>query len=77
MTPARETYSPQTSTTITPDIENVGDSDSTEPEKSVQIKTKDDYPHGMKLVLLAGASIIAVFLISLDQVSTLDTPIDT
>jgi hypothetical protein len=31
----------------------------------------DQYPHGLKLVLLAGASIVAVFLIALDQVSIL------
>lgn len=28
----------------------------------------DEYPHGIRLVLLAGASIMGVFLISLDQV---------
>lgn len=32
-----------------------------------------DYPHGLPLVLLAGASLIAVFLIALDQVSTYQT----
>jgi hypothetical protein len=30
----------------------------------------DEYPHGLRLFLLAGASIMGVFLISLDQVST-------
>lgn len=30
----------------------------------------DQYPHGLKLVLLSGASIVAVFLIALDQVSS-------
>lgn len=28
----------------------------------------DEYPHGIRLILLAGASIMGVFLISLDQV---------
>lgn len=30
----------------------------------------DEYPHGLRFLLLAGSSIIGVFLISLDQVST-------
>jgi MFS transporter, DHA2 family, glioxin efflux transporter len=30
--------------------------------------TDDQYPHGLKLILLAGSSLIAVFLIALDQV---------
>lgn len=30
---------------------------------------RDEYPHGLRLFLLAGASIMGVFLISLDQVS--------
>ena len=37
----------------------------------------EQYPHGLKLVLLAGASIVAVFLISLDQVGTWLNPSDT
>lgn len=40
------------------------------PEKRVEGMTDDQYPHGYKLVLLAGAAIIAVFLIALDQVRT-------
>lgn len=32
--------------------------------------TEDEYPHGLRLFLLAGASIMGVFLISLDQAST-------
>lgn len=31
----------------------------------------DDYPHGLKLVLLLSAALVAVFLIALDQVSPL------
>jgi hypothetical protein len=30
--------------------------------------TDDQYPHGLKLILLAGSSLISVFLIALDQV---------
>lgn len=29
---------------------------------------EDQYPHGVKLIVLASASIVAVFLIALDQV---------
>lgn len=36
--------------------------------ESIQDPTQDQYPHGLKLVLLAGASVVAVFLIALDQV---------
>ena len=42
-----------------------------EAEKPVQHIPDDQYPRGLKLVLLAGASLVAVFLIALDQVSTL------
>lgn len=38
-------------------------------EKAIQPMNDDQYPHGLKLVLLAGASVVAVFLIALDQVS--------
>ncbi len=31
----------------------------------------DQYPHGFRLALLAGSSIVAVFLIALDQVRSL------
>jgi len=68
-----ETDSLKPSTLNTPDVNNVGDSDNTYPGEPVQGMTDDQYPHGLKLVLLAGASIVAVFLISLDQVSTLPT----
>ncbi|KAF2151523.1 MFS general substrate transporter [Myriangium duriaei CBS 260.36] len=36
-------------------------------EKPTMPLADDHYPHGVKLVLLAGASIVAVFLIALDQ----------
>ena len=51
--------------------------DTTEPRKRVQHISKDQYPHGLKLVLLAGASIVAVFLIALDQVSNVFPPMPT
>lgn len=38
-------------------------------EKSNHKVPDEQYPHGLKLVLLAGSSIVAVFLIALDQVS--------
>jgi hypothetical protein len=72
-----ETDSPKPSTLNTPDVNNVGDSDSPHPEKPVQGMPDDQYPRGSKLVLLAGASIVTVFLIALDQVSTLPTYADT
>ena len=31
--------------------------------------SEEHYPHGLKLFILAGASMVAVFLIALDQVS--------
>ena len=46
-------------------------SDSDPAEKLDQAVAADEYPHGIRLVLLAGASIMGVFLISLDQVSSL------
>lgn len=45
------------------------DSDDAETRKAVQQMSDDEYPQGFKLVLLAGASLVAVFLIALDQVS--------
>lgn len=68
-----ETDSPKPSTLNNPDVNNVGGSDSEHPEKPAQFMTDDQYPRGLKLVLLTGASLIAVFLIALDQVSTLPT----
>jgi len=69
--------SPKPSTLKAPDVNNVGDSDSTRPEKLVHGMPDDKYPHGLNLVLLAGASIVAVFLIALDQVSTPSTYANT
>ncbi|KAI1612823.1 putative efflux pump antibiotic resistance protein [Exophiala viscosa] len=40
---------------------------SEEKEKADHALADDQYPHGLKLVLLAGASLVAVFMIALDQ----------
>jgi hypothetical protein len=45
---------------------NAGDSNDAGLEKSDE---SEQYPHGLELVFSAGASIISVFLIALDQVS--------
>jgi hypothetical protein len=37
----------------------------------------DQYPHGLKLVLLSGSALVAVFLIALDQVCLSHVSIDT
>jgi hypothetical protein len=65
-------HSPKPSTAKTPNVNAIGDSDSSHTEIP-QGMANDQYPHGLKLVLLAGASIVAVFLIALDQVSILLT----
>jgi hypothetical protein len=68
----RQNDSSKPSTLDHPNINSVGDSDSVYLEKPYQparTVTEDEYPHGLKLVILAGASLIAVFLIALDQVS--------
>jgi MFS family permease len=44
-------------------------SDSEQSRQAVGAPSGDEYPTGLRLVLLAGASIMGVFLISLDQVS--------
>ncbi|RMZ86472.1 hypothetical protein DV736_g6302, partial [Chaetothyriales sp. CBS 134916] len=64
---AGRTASPTPSTLNTFDMNNVGDDHSAHREKSVQGMTDDLYPHGLKLVFAAGAPIVAVFLIALDQ----------
>lgn len=51
-----------------PEVDNAVDIETAEPEKAVQAMTDADYPHGLKLVLLSGAALVAVFLIALDQV---------
>ena len=38
-------------------------------EKSVASTEEDQYPHGLRLLSLVSATIVAVFLIALDQVS--------
>lgn len=44
--------------------------DNDEPGEKVALAGGDEYPVGLRLVLLAGASMMGVFLISLDQVSS-------
>jgi hypothetical protein len=73
----RENDLPNPSTLNAHDVGNIGDSDSTQPEKLVNGIIDDQYPHGLILVCLAGASLIAVFLIALDQVSSRCTRADT
>lgn len=53
-------------------MDKVSDSGSneTKPKEPTQHMSDDQYPHGLKLALLAGASLFAVFLIALDQVSS-------
>jgi hypothetical protein len=55
------------------DVNHAGDSDSSDPEKCAPVKAivDDEYPSGLKLVLLSAATLVAVFLIALDQVRTL------
>jgi len=48
---------------------DVEQGDGTEGKGAGTDENDDDYPHGWKLIILASASIIAVFLIALDQVS--------
>jgi hypothetical protein len=70
--------SPKPSSSNSLGVTNFGHSDTFHQKKLVQSVTDDQYPHGLKLVLLAGASIIAVFMIALDQVSsTLPAQTDT
>lgn len=49
---------------------NISDSDGSKSEKSIDHSTaeSDQWPRGFKLFLLSGASLVAVFLIALDQV---------
>jgi MFS transporter, DHA2 family, glioxin efflux transporter len=51
-----------------PDAKATSDSDEANPEKPAHGVAEDNYPRGLNFVLLAGASIVAVFLIALDQV---------
>lgn len=58
---------------LEPDMRNIsGDSDSNAPQENEKAKVEindDDYPKGIRLMVLCSASLVAVFLISLDQVS--------
>ncbi|KAK4948600.1 hypothetical protein LTR10_012604 [Elasticomyces elasticus] len=68
---AEEIVSPPSSTRNTVNANNIGDSDTAGShmvqEKAAHGMTDDQYPHGLELVLLAGASLVAVFMIALDQ----------
>ena len=64
-----EAGEPGLPTTIT------SNTDTVDAEKPVNAELDDDqYPHGLKLVVLAAAALVAVFLIALDQVSKLIMP---
>ena len=67
-------------TTFTEDIRFLADTmselsrnekDDSEPIISNEVSTKDEYPMGLTLWLLVGSVMMAVFLIALDQASTL------
>ena len=62
---------PERWTRNSPGADLIDEIDGTHLEKPAQSALDDQYPHGFRLVVLAGASIIAVFLIALDQVSIL------
>ena len=64
-----DSTSSKSSTLDDRNVNKDGHDDDTNTEKPIQGMTEDQYPHGLKLLLLAGASIVAVFLIALDQVS--------
>jgi hypothetical protein len=73
-----ETDSPKPLNLNHPNKDSGGDGHSSNLDFPVRAMTDDNYSHGLKLVILAGASLIAVFLIALDQVgSTLVTYFDT
>lgn len=57
-----------TSTTNASDTEVVADSFSEKAEHVTEQSSDEQYPQGLKLIALAGASLSAVFLIALDQV---------
>lgn len=60
----------------TPEKVSNGDVDEKTTESTAQDDINpDDYPHGLKLVLLLSAALVAVFLIALDQVSPSPPPI--
>lgn len=49
------------------------DSDRSEKQETSDDIPEDQYPHGLKLVLLSGATVLAIFLIALDQVCGMST----
>lgn len=67
------TDSPKPSTLDTPNMNNASDCGSAQLGTPVQGMTDNQYGHGLKLVLLVGASIVSASGIALDQVSTLPT----
>ena len=67
--------SPVQSATTPPSTDR-DDSEGSHLEKSDQStkEEEDQYPHGLKLFSLVGATIVSVFLIALDQVSIIPSP---
>jgi hypothetical protein len=61
--------SPAASKTELPEVEEAKAIGSDKPTNSIEISTADEYPHGLRLVVLVGAVMMTVFLTSLDQVS--------
>lgn len=53
----------------THDVKTVHDNDSADPEKPIESVSDDEYPQGLRMAILVAATVIAVFLIALDQVS--------
>jgi MFS transporter, DHA2 family, glioxin efflux transporter len=51
------------------DPKTLASSHAPQKEKVGQSTSDDEYPHGLRFILPAGASVISVFLIALDQVS--------
>jgi hypothetical protein len=48
---------------------DAADGKNTLSEKAVEDVLEDQYPSGLKLAVLAGAAMVSVFMIALDQVS--------
>ena len=68
-----EAGAPKSTSTLS--ITKDKDTGNVDAEKSPNVEVDDDlYPHGLSLVVLASASMVAVFLIALDQVSMLVMP---
>lgn len=77
MLDAKENDSSKPSPLNATNVNSVSDSDSDsdsvhmeKPYQPAQTVTDEEYLHGLRLVILAGASLIAVFLVELDQVRT-------